>query len=136
MTNQDRSEELADWIHAVGRWKSRHRRLKNLLTGIDQCLREREELLEEALFLQVTARTRDEVKEADLALSKTVAAAQRDHEQVVRELADIYNRLQATDLSGLFERPALQDPGPVDDPVQEAGRESFPASDPPSFNPG
>lgn len=135
-TKHHRNDELADWIRAIGRWKSQQRKLKNLLVGIEELLREREEVMEEALWLRATARNKEEYEKADEALSRSVAMAQEDHEETVQRLQDIHDRLEGTELEGLFERPRNLSQPASENPVDEASRESFPASDPPSFNPG
>lgn len=136
MTQQTRSAELSDWIRAIGRWKSRQRKLKNLLTGIEEILRDREELMEEALWMRATSSNSAEYQEADEALSKAVAMAQEDHEKALRTLTELYQKLDDSHVEGLFDRPPTMESVQLEDSVDEASRESFPASDPPSFNSG
>ncbi len=133
--SQSNDEELADWIRAIGRWKTRQRRLKNEIKAVEDLLREREELVEEALWMRATAGSGAEMREADQALSRAVAMAQSEHESTIRALEAIREGLESTQVGDLFERPRTMRP-PTKDPVEEASRESFPASDPPSFNPG
>ncbi len=137
MTHYDfnKNEELADWIRAVGRWKSRQRELKTLIQDVQNLLRDREEIVEEALWMRATA-FGDDLEEADKALSKAVAMAQREHEATVKKLTEIHNDLAASQGEDLFERPETMASSPQRDRVEEASRQSFPASDPPSFNPG
>lgn len=134
----DKSDELADWIQAIGRWKSRQRELKKLVHQIDTILREREEMVEEALWLRAVARDKDAHAEADEALSKAVALAQSQHENTVQELEKIHENLKSSHVEDLFDRPRamISSKKTPRDPVEEASRDSFPASDPPSFNPG
>ncbi len=136
MAIQDRNGEFHDWVQSVRRWKSRQRKIKQLLTRINQLLRRREEVLEEALWMRATAENNSERLRSDDTLSETLAAAQRDHAATLRQLHEILHRLEETDLEELVERPASVISHISSDPVEEATRESFPASDPPSFNPG
>lgn len=134
--HHDNREELTDWIKAIGRWKMRQRDLRSLVQEIEMILQEREELVEEALWMRAVAKTKDEHKEADQALSKAVAQAQSQHESTVRELEQIAQGLRESHVADLFKRPKAMIAREQGDRVEEAGRESFPASDPPSFNPG
>lgn len=134
--SKERKDELADWIHAIGRWKSRQRKLQKTIGKVEALLREREELVEEALWMRATARTKAEYEAADDALSKAVAMAQDEHEATLQKLNEIYDRLMESHVEELFERPTTLESRPVGNVVDEAGRESFPASDAPSFNPG
>lgn len=134
MSNHRKDDELTDWIRAVGRWKTRQRQLQSLITGIETILREREELLEEALWLQATARDADEHSEAEEAMSKALALAADEHAGALRKLETVYQTLADSHIDELFERPRMVTSRQLDDPVDEASRESFPASDPPSFN--
>ena len=136
MTTQDRSAELKDWIHAIERWKRRQRKLKNMLRGIEDQLRRQEETLEEAMWMVATARTHEQFQEADDLLSEALALAQKEHDSTFRDLSQIYRRLEAHEAGRQIERlsqTAVRDELEL---VDEASRESFPASDPPSFNPG
>ena len=137
MTNYDfdKNEELADWIRAIGRWKSRQRKMKNTIQDIQGLLRDREEIVEEALWMRATA-SGEEGEEADEALSKAVSMAQQEHGAIMKQLKEIKEKLQTGQKEEIFERPRTMANPPARDKVEQASRESFPASDPPSFNPG
>ncbi len=137
MTQETHGDELADWIRAAGRWKSRQRQIRSLLTGIEEELREREELLEEGLWRLATARGGNTRREASDDLSEILATVHRDHEMVVKRLAELYQRLEETPVSAITEKFDEEHEEESDtERVDEASRGSFPASDPPSFNPG
>ncbi len=137
MTQERRSDELADWIRAVGRWKSRQRQIRRLLMGIEEELRDREEFLEEGLWRLATADHNAGQQAASDQLSEILASVQKDHEMVLKKLAKLYQGLDEEPIAEAMEAlPDISESDDVGEPVDEASRSSFPASDPPSFNPG
>lgn len=146
-TKKQDVSDVARWVREVGAWKSEHRRLRALLARIDTTLRQREKAVEDALWVRAHAADVHEAKSAEEVLRRALKAVEREQAQTHERLEAICESLDevhledASALTASEERPPKRvrrgDETPGDEErVEEAVWESFPASDPPSYNPG
>jgi len=148
MSSQSKDvSDLARWVREVGAWKSEHRRLRELLGQIDATLRQRERAVEDALWVRAHAADANEARGAEKTLRQALAAVEREQAQTRERLKTICTSLEAVKIESSLaitmpeEHTPQHASGPAkelkdEERLEEANRESFPASDPPSFNPG
>lgn len=148
MSSQSKDiSDLARWVREVGAWKSEHRRLRELLGQIDATLRQRERAVEDALWIRAHAVDANEARGAEKSLGQALAAVEREQSQTRERLEAICSSFEAVKIesSRAITMPEERTPQHATEPVselkdedrlREANRGSFPASDPPSFNPG
>ncbi|WP_199589795.1 hypothetical protein [Lujinxingia litoralis] len=135
--------DLNHWIREVGAWKSEHRKIRALLAQIDVKLREREHAVEDALWVRAHAIDRNEALGAERLLHRALVSVEREEAELHRRLTRICNELEAVEIErppAITSAPGASEEAPgragEEERLEEAAWESFPASDPPSFNPG
>ncbi|TXD37207.1 hypothetical protein FRC98_10770 [Lujinxingia vulgaris] len=146
-TTKSEVSDMARWVREVGAWKSEHHRLRALLARIDTTLSQREKAVEDALWVRAHAADQHEARSAEASLRRALKAVEREQAQTHARLEAICESLEEVHLEGSEaitgpgeeppERVGVSGRAPDDeDRVEEAVWESFPASDPPSYNPG